>query len=97
MLGPNVEADWRRIDLSEHRVTVYKNGVEAATGNGKAVLGDPRIALTWLVNEAAQYGGGVEARQFVTTGTCVVPVPIAPGDEITADYGVLGTLSVRIA
>jgi 2-keto-4-pentenoate hydratase len=32
-----------------------------------------------------------------TTGTCVVPVPIAPGDAITMDYGVLGTLSVRIA
>jgi len=65
--------------------------------SGKAVLGDPRIALTWLVNEAARYGGGVEAGQFVTTGTCVIPVPIAPGDAITMDYGVLGSLSVGVA
>lgn len=96
VLGPAVDKDWRGIDLSTHRVVAHKNGVEAAVGSGKAVLGDPRIALTWLVNEAAKYGGGVEAGQFVTTGTCVVPVPIAPGDTITADYGVLGTLSVKI-
>lgn len=96
VLGPAVAADWREIDLSTHRVAAWKNGVEAAVGSGKAVLGDPRIALAWLVNEAAKYGGGVEAGQFVTTGTCVVPVPIAPGDTITADYGVLGSLSVKI-
>jgi 2-keto-4-pentenoate hydratase len=96
VLSPAVEADWRSIDLSEHRVTAHKNGVEAAMGSGKAVLGDPRIALTWLVNEAAKYGGGVEAGQFVTTGTCVAPVPIAPGDAITMDYGVLGKLAVNI-
>jgi 2-keto-4-pentenoate hydratase len=96
VLGPTVIADWRGIDLSTHRVVAYKNGAEAATGTGKAVLGDPRTALTWLVNEAAKYGSGVEAGQFVTTGTCVVPVPIQKGDEIRADYGSLGSLSVRI-
>lgn len=96
VLGPAVAAEWRGIDLSTHRVFAYRNGAEAAAGSGKAVLGNPRIALTWLVNEAARYGGGVEAGQFVTTGTCVVPVPVAPGDTITADYGVLGTLSVNI-
>jgi 2-keto-4-pentenoate hydratase len=96
MLGPKVDQDWRGIDLSTHRVVVYKNGAEAAVGSGKAVLGDPRIALTWLVNEAAHYCSGVQAGQFVTTGTCVVPVPIATGDEIRADYGVLGMLTAKI-
>ena len=32
MLGPAVEADWRGIDLSTHRVTAFKNGAEAAVG-----------------------------------------------------------------
>ncbi len=97
VLGAAVAADWRGIDLSTHRVVAYKNGVEAAAGTGKAALGDPRIALTWLINEAARYDGGVEAGQFVTTGTCVVPVPIAPGDAIRVDYGVLGSLAVKVA
>lgn len=95
-VGPAVDVDWRGIDLSTHKVTAFKNGAEAAVGSGKAVLGDPRIALTWLVNEVARYGGGVEAGQFVTTGTCVIPVKIESGDAISVDYGVLGTIAVAI-
>ena len=39
----------------------------------------------------------MKAGQFVTTGTCIVPMAIAPGDEVTIDYGVLGTISCQIA
>ena len=95
-VGPAVEVDWRGIDLSAHRVAAFRNGEEAAVGGGMAVLGDPRIAMTWLANEVARYGGGLEAGQFVTTGTCVVPVKIDSGDEIRADYGPLGTIAVSI-
>jgi 2-keto-4-pentenoate hydratase len=94
-VGPEVDVDWRGIDLSTHQVTAFKNGAQAAVGSGKAVLGDPRTALAWLVNEVARHGG-VEAGQFVTTGTCVIPVKIESGDTITADYGELGTIAVAI-
>jgi 2-keto-4-pentenoate hydratase len=30
----------------------------------------------------------------VTTGTCVVPIAIAPGDRLDADFGVLGRVGV---
>ena len=73
------------------------NGAVKAEGTGKAVLGDPRKALTWFVNEASTYCGGVKAGQFVTTGTCIVPMAVAPGDAVTIDYGVLGTISCRLA
>ena len=63
---------------------------------GKAVLGDPRKALAWFVNEASAFAGGVRAGQFVTTGTCIVPMAIAPGDAVSVDYGVLGTISCKI-
>jgi 2-keto-4-pentenoate hydratase len=96
VVGPKVDAPWHDIDLSSHQVAAFKNGSQAAVGTGKAVLGDPRIALTWLVNEAARYGGGVQAGQFVTTGTCVIPVPVTSGDEISVDYGVLGTIAAAI-
>ena len=65
-------------------------------GTGKAVLGDPRKALTWFVNEAATYCGGVKAGQFVTTGTCVIPSAISAGDSIAVDYGELGTIAAQI-
>jgi 2-keto-4-pentenoate hydratase len=59
------------------------------------VLGDPRTALTWLVNELRGLGLILEAGQFVTTGTCMKPLEIEPGDAVTADFGVLGAVSLR--
>ena len=96
VLGPAVDRPWRHIDLSSHKVKGFRNGTLAAEGTGKAVLGDPRKALTWFVNEAAAYCGGVKAGQFVTTGTCIVPMAISPGDEVTIDYGELGAIACRI-
>ncbi|WP_373503343.1 2-keto-4-pentenoate hydratase [Aestuariivirga sp.] len=97
VLGPAVEKPWRHIDFSAHAVKGLKNGAVVAEGTGKAVLGDPRKALTWFVNEASTYCGGVNAGQFVTTGTCIIPMAIAPGDQVTIDYGELGTMSCMIA
>jgi 2-keto-4-pentenoate hydratase len=96
VLGPPATADWRVLDLVSHAGTAYRNGEPAATGNGANVLGDPRVAFTWLVNELRSYANGIDAGQFVTTGTCVVPVPIAPGDHIRADFGVLGAVEVNL-
>jgi len=95
-VGPAVTAEWRGIDLASHRVAAFRNGAEAAVGSGKAVLGDPRTALAWLVNEVARYGGGVKAGQFVTTGTCITPIKIDGGDRIDVDYGPLGAIAVAI-
>ena len=97
VLGPPVSAEWRSLDLSAHVVSAQRNGAPAAQGSGKAVLGDPRTALTWFVNEASRYCGGVKAGQFVTTGTCIVPIAIVRGDVIEMDYGVLGTMGCAIA
>jgi 2-keto-4-pentenoate hydratase len=96
VLGPAVETPWRHLDLSAHVVKGFRNGAQAAEGTGKAVLGGPLRALTWFVNEASTFCGGVRAGQFVTTGTCIIPMAIAPGDEVRADFGALGAISCRI-
>ena len=54
-------ADWRSRDLVTHAVAAYRNGEQVATGSGANVLGDPRIALTWLVNELRTYADGIAA------------------------------------
>lgn len=97
VLGPALADGWRGLDLSAHRVTGWRNGTQVAEGSGAAVLGDPRLALTWFVNEAARHCGGVKVGQFVTTGTCIVPMAIAPGDRIEIDYGALGKIGAVIA
>lgn len=97
VLGPAANVEWQARDLVTHAVTAYRNGTHAATGRGGNVLGDPRIALTWLVNELRTYADGIHAGQFVTTGTCVIPVAISPGDRFRADFGDVGSVDVNLS
>lgn len=94
VVGSGVSADWRAMDLAAHRVSARSGPQTVADGVGANVLGDPRIALTWLANELCAYGDGLAAGEFVTTGTCVAPVPCAPGDALAMDFGALGTIAV---
>ena len=97
VLGLPAPAEWRSRDLVAHAVTVYRNSERAASGSGLNVLGDPRIALTWLVNELRTYGDGIQGGQFVTTGTCVTHVRIAPRDKVHADFGEFGSVDVKLS
>jgi 2-keto-4-pentenoate hydratase len=96
VVGEPAPVDWRDIDLTHHPVSVSVNGENRANGTGAAVLGDPRTALTWLVNEVSTYADGISAGEFVTTGTCVVPVAVSVGDSVTAFFGPLGRVDVRL-
>jgi 2-keto-4-pentenoate hydratase len=94
VLGPATEAEWRGMDLAAHPVRGRVDGV-VAEGRGANALGDPRLALAWLANELSGLGITLAAGQVVTTGTCVVPMPVAPGVEVVADLGILGTTTMR--
>jgi 2-keto-4-pentenoate hydratase len=93
-------ASWGGLDLSAHRVQASVSnhgGVRfRRDGEGRAALGDPRVALTWLVNELSALGVPLKAGQFVSTGTCMVPLEIQPGDTVRADFGLLGSLELRL-
>ena len=99
VFGAPASAGWRSIDLSRHevRARIERNGpaVLQSCGTGAAVLGDPRIALTWLVNELSRLGIGLCAGQLVSTGTCMTPLPVEPGDWVTADFGALGLVCLQ--
>lgn len=97
VVGPAVDADWRAIDLASHEVQAGVEGKYDREGSGANVLGDPRVALTWLVNEVTGLGIDIRRGELVTTGTCMVPLEIEPGDNVFADYGALGSIGVRIA
>jgi 2-keto-4-pentenoate hydratase len=93
VLGAATTAAWREVDLVQHTVVVHKNGAQAALGSGANVLGDPRLALTWIANEWRQFGDGLRAGEVVTTGTCIVPLPITPGDQLRVDFGAFGEVA----
>ena len=95
VLGREVGAAWRERDLSSCAVQGRTSAGLTHDGGGANVLGDPRIALTWLANELGAHGVTLGKGQFVTTGACVAPLSIGPGDIVAADYGPFGTLQVR--
>ncbi len=97
VLGPPAPDAWREQDLSRHPAAMRNADGAEHTGGGSAVLGDPREALAWLVNEVTSLGTTLEAGQVVTTGTTTLPLPIARGDRLTADLGALGTARLRLA
>jgi 2-keto-4-pentenoate hydratase len=94
VLGRPAPADWRSIDLSTHVVRGSVAGRHQREGVGANVLGDPGAALAWLVNELSGLQLTLRAGEVVTTGTCLVPLPIEPGDRVLADFGKLGSVEV---
>jgi 2-keto-4-pentenoate hydratase len=90
VLGPKAPDLWRELDLAAHRVVGHVGQRLQREGMGANVLGDPRLALTWLANELPTMGATLAAGLIVTTGTCVVPMDIQARDTVRMDFGVLG-------
>jgi 2-keto-4-pentenoate hydratase len=96
VLGDAAPDRWRQTNLVEHRVIGAVEGKLRREGKGANVLGDPRVALAWLVNELSGLGLTLDAGQVVTTGTCLVPLSVKSGDRVRMDFGALGSVGVRI-
>ena len=97
ILGPAVGPGWRELDLAAYPLSGTVVGKSEHQGKGANVLGDPRVALAWIVNELSALGVPLHAGEVVTTGTCVTPIPVVAGDEVRASFGRLGELSVRFS
>jgi 2-keto-4-pentenoate hydratase len=101
VLGPPAPESWRQLDLSTHAVEAQvhqgANVRYSRTGSGAWVLGDPRIALTWLANQLSSLGITLEKGHVVTTGTCMVPLELVPADTAKADFGELGQVSMHFS
>lgn len=93
--GPAAPANWREADLAAWPVRARVGDRYLRDGVGGNALGDPRRALAWLANELSAQGIALEAGQVVTTGTCVAPLEIRPGDRVLADFGALGSVDVQ--
>jgi 2-keto-4-pentenoate hydratase len=94
VIGPSMPDSWKALDISKHIVTISTSNNCCNKGIGSNVLGDPRIALTWLVNELSKNNITLFAGMIVSTGTCAKPIEIKEGDTVTVNYGILGTMSV---
>jgi 2-oxo-hept-3-ene-1,7-dioate hydratase len=74
---------------------LFKNGVIEESGLGAAVLNHPGNGVAWLANKLAPYDETLAVGEIVLGGSFTRPVACAAGDTFHADYGPLGSISVR--
>lgn len=87
---------WRDLDLVTHRITLLVDEKVAAEGTGAAVLGNPLVVLDWAVEHLRRRGIAIEAGQLISTGTTTGIVHLEPGQTATADFGILGRVSLTM-
>ena len=84
------QVDWRWAGA-----LLFKNGVIEESGLGAAVLNHPGNGVAWLANRFALHGEELEGGQIILGGSFTRPVACAAGDTFHADYGPLGSISLR--
>ncbi len=83
------------LDLRWVGALLYKNGVIEETGLAAGVLDHPAHGVAWLANRIAPYDEALRAGDIVLSGSFTRPTTAARGDVLRADFGSLGTLSIR--
>ena len=81
-----------RPDLAQH--DEFLDRLLAVPVIGAARLSPDGKWVAWLLSGL---GETLAAGQIVTTGACMKPLEIAPGDAVVADYGALGKVDLRFA
>jgi 2-oxo-hept-3-ene-1,7-dioate hydratase len=83
------------VDLRWVAALLYKNAVIEETGVAAAVLNHPATGVAWLANKIAPYGENLRAGDIILGGSFTRPTTVVRGDVLHADYGALGSISMR--
>ncbi len=84
------------LDLREVPMTMNVNGEEVSTGIGAACLGNPIHAAVWLADVMSRRGTPLRAGECIMSGALGPMVPISEGDSVSAEMGILGTVSTKL-
>jgi 2-keto-4-pentenoate hydratase len=80
------------VEPADMEMTMRVNGETVSTGSGRACLGDPLAALTWLATTAHDLGEPLRAGEVVLSGALGPMVSVGAGDEVVAEVTGLGTV-----
>lgn len=95
VLGNAYGGLWSHVALPELKVMVRVNGREEVEGVGSMAMGNPITSLTHMVNELCAQGFETPPHIAFITGTMMGLLPVAPGDRVEADFGVLGKVALN--
>ncbi len=85
------------VDLRWVGAMLFKNGVVEETGLAAGVLNHPATGVAWLANKIAPHDERLNAGDVVLAGSFTRPTSAVAGDTLHADYGPLGSVSLRFA
>lgn len=69
-------------DLGGEHLTLTVDGAVAASGFGRAILGDPIRSVAWLVHRLAAFGTGLRAGDVVLAGAVHASLPLNAGQTV---------------
>lgn len=84
------------LDLREVAMTMMINDEVATTGVGSACLGNPIQAAVWLADVMCERGTPLRAGECIMSGSLGAMIPVAEGDRVHVDMGLLGTVSTAL-
>ncbi len=94
--GPAI-ADWRSIDFAKESVTLAVDGSVRAEKTGSNTSGDLLRLLPYLANEGSVRTGGLEAGQWITTGSWTGNIQAIARSSVDVAFGTLGRVTVRLS
>lgn len=86
---------WQQVDFAQLTATMSVDGVLRVEGTASNSAGTDLLRLvTWLANQAHSRTGGLEAGDWITTGSWTGKIFVEPGSQVTARFADFGTLSL---
>lgn len=84
-------------ELGGEHLTLAVDGAVAASGFGRAILGDPIRSVAWLVHRLASYGTGLRAGDIVLAGAVHASLPLSAGQTVTVGSARLPQAVLHVA
>lgn len=83
-------------DPADATMTMTVDGMEVSSGNGRACMGDPLAAVSWLARTARDLGEPLRAGQVVLSGALGPMFPVAPGATVRAVVEPIGEVTFTL-
>jgi 2-keto-4-pentenoate hydratase len=78
-------------------MSLWKDGAMASSGDGRACMGDPLTAVSWLARTARAVGAPLRGGEIVLSGALGAMVAVTPGCMVVADLSILGRVSATFS
>jgi 2-keto-4-pentenoate hydratase len=89
--------DWKNIDFTRELVTLAIDGVVRVERTGSNTSGDFLRLLPWLANEGSTRTGGLQAGQWITTGSWTGNIQAASATSVDVRFATAGRVELQFA